>query len=158
MVFRLVTLVMTACFAAGCYECNLDNCKDGCCSAQGICIVAPTSDKECGLGGLLCQDCTEKVGFTCQQSQCKSRCSALSCDGCCTPTATCVSHRSMNTLSCGPRGEACVSCGTNRTCQVTASTMSGKCCGQPGYACSVSYDCCTGLTCRPAGNGGLTCQ
>ena len=158
MLFRVVILAMTAAFASGCYECNLENCKDGCCSADSVCIVAPTSDKQCGLGGVLCQNCAEKVGTSCQQSQCKPRCNALNCDGCCTPIGTCVSFASEDASSCGPRGEACVSCGANRSCEKNASTRSGKCCGQSGRSCNVSYDCCNGLTCRPAGNGGLTCQ
>lgn len=155
---RLLTLWMTAVLAAGCYECNVDNCKDGCCSPQGVCIVAPTSDFECGMGGVLCQNCTESPGFGCLQSQCQSKCNTSTCLGCCTQTGACVAPASQTDMACGDRGTVCASCGTGRTCERLAVSVAGKCCGRAGRTCSVSYDCCSGLTCRPAGGGGLSCQ
>lgn len=158
MLLRLFPLLATAALAAGCYECNLENCKDGCCSAEGVCIVAPTSDLECGMGGLLCQNCTERPGFRCFQGTCQSQCNAINCEGCCTATGTCTLPQSQSNTSCGERGSICSSCGTNRICQRLIPTAGGECCGSSGFSCFNSYECCSGYSCRPAGNGGLTCQ
>lgn len=158
MLTRFITLTVTAVLAAGCYECNLDNCKDGCCSAQGVCIVQPTSDLECGLGGLLCQNCTEKPGFACLQGTCQSKCNLSTCLGCCTENGVCVAPTSQTDMACGDRGTTCSSCGANRTCERLTPTVTGKCCSRSGRPCTVSYDCCSGLTCRATGAGGLSCQ
>ena len=158
MLSRLITLSVTAVLTAGCYECNADTCKDGCCSAQGVCIVAPTNDLECGLGGVLCQNCTARPGFGCIQNICQSKCGTANCLGCCTETGTCVAPTSQSDTACGDRGSVCTSCGVNRTCERLTPTVAGKCCGRASKTCMVSYDCCSGLTCRPAGTGGLTCQ
>jgi hypothetical protein len=158
MLPRFLTLLVTAVLAAGCYECNLDNCKDGCCSAQGVCIVAPTSDLECGMGGVLCQNCTEKPNFGCIQNTCQSKCNTTTCLGCCTQTGACVPPASQTDTACGERGSVCMSCGSGRRCERLSTSLAGQCCNSSGKPCSQSYECCSGLTCRPAGNGGLTCQ
>lgn len=158
MFLRLITLAVTALLAAGCYECTQENCKDGCCSAEGVCIVAPTSDLECGMNGVLCQNCTDKPGFGCIQSTCQSKCNTTSCLGCCTQTGACVPPASQTVTACGGRGEVCTSCGANQLCERLSVSIAGKCCGRAGRTCNVSYDCCSGYTCRANGTGGLTCQ
>ena len=157
MLPRLLTGLVTAVLATGCYECNLENCKDGCCSDKGVCVVAPTSDLECGLGGLLCQDCTQKPGNSCLQSTCQPRCNNVTCLGCCTQTGACVAPSSQTDTACGERGSTCVSCTANQFCERLAPTTAGKCCGRAGKPCTTSYDCCSGTTCRATG-GGNTCQ
>ena len=153
MLPRLLTLLVTAVLAAGCYECNLDNCKDGCCSAQGVCIVAPSTDLECGLGGVLCQNCAERAGFSCQRSTCQPKCNNVTCLGCCTQTGVCVAPASQTETACGDRGSTCVSCGANQFCERLTPSTPGKCCGRAGKTCGSSYECCSGLTCR-----GNSCQ
>jgi hypothetical protein len=153
-----LTTLVTAVFATGCYECNLENCKDGCCSKEGVCIVQPTNDLECGMGGLLCQNCTEKPGFACLQGSCQSKCNTTTCLGCCTQSGACVPPASQTDTACGERGAVCSSCGTGRSCERLSTSLAGRCCGRAGRTCSVSYDCCSGLTCRATGGGGLSCQ
>lgn len=158
MLARALLWLATAVLVAGCYECNLENCKDGCCSAQGVCIVAPTSDRECGMGGLLCQDCTEKPNFRCIQSTCQSTCNATTCSGCCTQGGICLAPASQTDTACGGGGTVCTTCGTGQRCERQASGLPGRCCTTAGRTCTRSYDCCSGLTCRTTAGGGLTCQ
>lgn len=155
---RLLSVWVTAVLAAGCYECSAENCPDGCCSAKGVCIVQPTSDLECGMGGLLCQNCTERLGSACLDHQCKPRCNVSTCTGCCTESGTCISAGAENEMACGDRGAICQSCGANRVCERLSPTTTGKCCGRTGRSCVMSYECCIGYSCRVTGTGGFTCQ
>jgi hypothetical protein len=148
---RLLLTFLCGMLAAGCYECNQDNCANGCCNRDGVCIVNATTDKECGTGGLACDDCTVPAGFSCVSGTCAPRtCNPTNCAGCC-QGFQCVFATNQSTNACGGGAQACMRCGTRQLC------ANGRCCGDVGAACSGSYDCCGGRTCRDI-NGTKTCQ
>ncbi|HEY0882843.1 MAG TPA: hypothetical protein VGD87_14980 [Archangium sp.] len=93
---------------SGCYVCTPESCPDGCCTASGVCIVAPVEHTACGLGGGACVDCTQS-GQQCVQSQCIARCSPATCNGCCLGTQ-CLSTDNQTSMRCGRGGETCSVC------------------------------------------------
>ena len=126
---------------SGCYECTQQNCADGCCSEDGVCIVAASEDSECGTGGFACVDCRLQPGTTCLAGQCVPRCTQQNCaSGCCTTNGDCQHFGVQTTFQCGRLGEACRSCATT-ACQ------SGLCCVGYDDACVTASDCCPGSTC-----------
>lgn len=144
---RLASLVVAGVLLSGCYECTQENCQNGCCSAEGVCIVRATTDKECGTGGLLCEDCTQRLGYTCVAQKCLSRCNATNCAGCCNGLS-CVSVTQQSASQCGSGGDVCLACGAQQACR------GGRCCGVAGFACTSSSQCCSGFTCL----NGVVCQ
>lgn len=101
-------LALCLSLAAGCAECNAQSCSDGCCNPQGQCVVQPTADAECGLGGGACQNCTP-LGLSCVANQCTPRCNAANCAGCCAGT-TCVAVPTQTAQRCGTGGGVCTVC------------------------------------------------
>lgn len=133
---------------AGCYECTQENCADGCCSSEGVCIVKPTGDDACGLGGLACRDCFRE-GKSCIDSTCQWRsCNSTTCpSGCCTSTGQCTGYASQSTAACGTGANLCAACGNGQRCD------RGACCSGAGLPCTDSYGCCSGFTCIDSASG-----
>lgn len=181
---RILLLFSLLCFVNACGEgvaitpepekCSSANCS-GCCK-DNICIEK-ASNKECGIGGSICQDC-ERIGqicnittFNCQSDcipkcngkcagaddKCGSTCPANTCLGCCNGIE-CKSGLELE--ACGKQGGQCSDCSlsTDSTCvegncSNCKADCEGKCEGAAdgcGNKCPASdcEGCCDGLVCK----------
>lgn len=131
---------------SGCLSCGDGCCVDGLCNARSV--------AQCGTGGELCTDCTNRVGADncnasgqcvcgtgttpceagqkCAQGVCV--CDSTSCSGCCDTSGKCL----PNTLG------ACASGGA--ACRVCDSTQADTCTGGE-CRCGQSPGCATGQRC-----------
>lgn len=129
--------------------CDVTNCPNGCCDAEGNCITTPDATK-CGGGGDACTACGSSQ--ECKDGKCT--CTTASCSGCCDGD-TCKTGNTK--AECGKSGEACQACNDPQTC------ISGAC----GDGCNASTcpGCCNGNQCNfggatdasACGIGGASC-
>ncbi len=123
------------------YACGPDNCPDGCCGANNLC-VKQRGDLACGRNKDQCEDCTQSNDL-------------------------CNLARNRCIGSCRVPGESCA--GTSDCCpnpdpQVCDRSVCRKC-GSHGYSCSALEPCCEGLACNSGFcgqpgciDGGLACS
>jgi hypothetical protein len=120
--------------------CTPQNCK-GCCSGD-ICVTSET-DKQCGLGGGACTDCTQK-SQTCNAGTCTSPCNANTCVGCC-QTGTCFAG--FLDSRCGSAGATCADCTQQQsTCDTLATP---RVCKSQQTTCPASYTSCPSSVTTP---------
>ena len=134
--------------------CGPNNCK-GCC-AGSTCVNAE-SDKQCGIGGLSCTDCTAQKAFCDQTSgQCvnvQPLCNATNCKGCCAGDL-CIT--SQSDTQCGLGGITCTDCAQQGgTCQ--NGTCGTTCTAQNCPGCCQAGTCFAGFVDSRCGSGGATC-
>lgn len=134
-----VPLVFALSALSGCkHDCNPDNCADGCCDADGVCLVAG-GDNACGLEAAECQDCSA-TGMVCSDKKtCKPRPPALGDP--CTTHADCKTENESQPLQsyacfkgkcayCGLLNESCVAgscCTLKNSTDLTCDTVVGAC-------------------------------
>ena len=108
-VFTLMLALKEMCVDEVCQPpCAPDNCTNGCCTLEGVCV---TSEDHCGPAGELCNLCG--TDETCVNEVCQPPCAPDNCtSGCCTLEGVCVTSEDH----CGPAGELCNLCGTDEIC------------------------------------------
>jgi hypothetical protein len=146
MALRLLLplFLATLCACDG-WHCDDTTCADGCCTADGICIVSDGSSESgqsCGTGGNACVECPG--GTACVQGQCV--CDASACPGCCDASGVC--QAGDNTLSCGSNGAQCTRCSGDTQC------TNGSCNAPPPCGYDNCSGCCLNNVCQPGDSGG----
>ncbi len=132
-------VVLAVLFLSSCtYTCDANNCVDGCCAPDGVCLVGHT-DRYCGLGGVACQDCSLD-GKVCAERVKPGATATWSCDHACVQ----------------PREKACT---TATDCCASQICYQSRCDVCRGYdaECEESRDCCNGRQCRQI-NYAYRCQ
>lgn len=112
--------------------CDASSCPDGCCSANGECVVPALQDvNACGDGGEACNSCSNDaidcVGGTCIEDQ---PCLDFCVDGCCTPQGQCLRYTDQDPDSCGQEG-TCTSCTGDDSC------ITGVCSEDPAWVITI---------------------
>jgi len=141
--------------------CNTSTCSQGCCNAQGQCVLYPyQSTSACGTGATLCQPCSGQ----CVNGQCQTAtCNATNCSqGCCNAQGLCILWASQSASACGTGANMCQPCSgqcVNGQCQTTPA-CSGATCAQG--CCTLTKQCIpwaqqTAGACGTAGNPCQTC-
>ncbi|MBI5545379.1 MAG: hypothetical protein HY901_15955 [Deltaproteobacteria bacterium] len=143
LIAPLCALGLLGAWACGPVDCDPTSCPNGCCSADGKCLVPEfydswNLDRYCGVGGRACDDCSAR-GLSCASGVCASKCNPTNCDGCCDGD-TC---RSESNASCGTGGVVC------KTCRQSEKCSDGACVSCRGYGAYCSYDsqCCSSSGC-----------
>lgn len=138
-------------------KCGPQNCK-GCCAGD-VCLSG-TAGNACGLGGLVCNDCSSK-GQTCNSGtgQCEGpppTCNAQTCPNGCCQGNNCIP--SSNT-TCGLQGKVCQNCTlSGGTCQSGACVVPPTCnSGNCASGCCQNNTCFAGFTNNRCGSGGSAC-
>lgn len=147
---RGLVLAFVLALAPSCstWECNADNCSDGCCDAEGVCQVG-NPDDVCGLRGAACRNCSAQKNAMCTAGQCVPRCTPQSCpNGCCDEFGDCRGFSAQTSFTCGRGGAACVECNA-RGGSYTQSCEEGVCCTNFLSPCTSSAECCPGYSCQP---------
>ncbi len=108
--------------------CDSTSCPEGCCSANGECIVDALQDvNACGAGGQACNSCSNDaidcVGGVCIEDQ---PCLDFCTDGCCTPQVQCLGFTEQDPDTCGTEG-MCMACTGDDSC------ISGVCSEDPAW-------------------------
>jgi hypothetical protein len=121
----LTVLLLSSCT----YTCDAQNCADGCCAPDGVCLVGHT-DRYCGLGGVACEDCSA-AGKICSERVKPGVAATWSCD-----------------YSCSEQlGKACQSateCCASQICFQNSCSV----CRAYDAECQDVGDCCNGRQCR----------
>lgn len=105
------------CTDGSCREpCGPTNCA-GCCDGDA-CLPGQTTAL-CGGNGEACGDCKVLgAGFVCSNRQCIDQSCQVTCtNGCCIGSKC---EPGTAAAACGEGGEACIRCGTGRTCNATS--------------------------------------
>ena len=122
-------------------QCNQQNCPKGCCAGD-VCVTSET-DTQCGIGGLACNDCTQK-GQSCNAGTCVSPCNAQTCVGCC-QAGTC--YAGFLDSRCGSSGAVCADCTQQQTTCDTLATP--RVCKTQQTTCPAPYASCPSTVSTP---------
>lgn len=143
-------------------RCGPANCG-GCCTANGTCLDG-LSDGACGRLGESCQACGFEAtcvpdGFpgarTCQPFQ---FCGPQNCDGCCVGDI-CIPAGAQSASFCGIKGQQCLACGPNQTCNPAGFCENNAGCGPLSCAgCCLGDICAIGSQNTACGVSGAQCQ
>lgn len=164
--------------------CNAAAC-DGCCD-EGRCVEPGNSDEACGPKGGSCENCAvQKLECDTATRQCRAKCNAANCDGCCKDSDgdgvvdSCVKIADVSTTECGKDGVKCSDCSGAKggcdaakgQCNDCLAQCAGKCAGAPddcGKTCpsndcdgccdAISHDCKPGTAVSACGFDGDRCR
>lgn len=144
-------------------KCGPANCG-GCCTVNGTCLGGQTDDA-CGRLGQQCDRCNQINEYcvpdglpgarTCQPFQ---FCGPGNCDGCCLGD-TCIPAEAQSNDFCGIKGQQCIGCGPNQTCNPAGFCENTDTCGPLSCGgCCLGDICATGAQNTACGVNGQQCQ
>lgn len=121
--------------------CGIANCT-GCCDPLGDCLGGG-DDKQCGVGGRLCIDCTT-FADQCQVGACTATDGAAlcsqTCQGCCDVGGNC--HDGFASTQCGQFGSACQDCTSLTPASTCDVVVSPRTCASEQTQCPGPYPSC----------------
>jgi hypothetical protein len=144
-------------------KCGPANCG-GCCTSSGQCLNG-LSDSACGRLGEACDVCAFNESCTpdglpgARTCQPDTFCGPDNCDGCCLGDI-CIPAGAQTDDTCGIKGQQCLQCGPNQTCNSAGfcETIPEDCGPDNCDGCCVGGVCARGFQNTACGSGGGQCQ
>lgn len=159
-----IALLVAALVLASCDTneplCNPKSCSDGCCDAEGRCIVEQTPEShQCGRGGAACMECSFDEKCDVDQGICVPKCSRETCNGCCHEGTCLWSYCEGADGQCYGCSEGFCSNGPITTGPCGDPTQGVYCCAQQacvsaGQPCTGELPCCGYAICAGTGTVG----
>jgi hypothetical protein len=144
-------------------SCNATTCPEGCCSADGTCVMSNALNA-CGFGGEPCESCPP--GDFCKGAcvHWQADCNPSNCNGCCANQNLCSTG--VSDYNCGQGGGGCQRCvpGEGSGHCVPQAGGGGLCNGVVSCTAQNCPGCCAGEVCMAGdtndacGNKGAPCH